>query len=311
MAEGGESGAVGPLAGVMHPEKGPRSPDSVIAALAAMQHGVMARRQLLTEGVSDEAIKVRLRSQRLVRLHRGVYAAGHDTLTAEGKWLGAVLACGPGAVLSHRAAAALHGLRAAWRDFKEVSAPRAVKRIPGVIVHRPRSLTAHDRTTVQGVPVTTVSRTLTDLADVVSARTLKQLLEQAEILRLDATPQPIPGRRGAGRLTRVLNEHGPHVSFTRSDLERRFLALIDAARLPPPLTNTTVDGMEVDFCWPERRLVIETDGWETHGTRTAFRRDRRRTVALQLGGWTVVRFTYDDVAHEPGYVTRTLRALLV
>ena len=287
----------------------PRSPDAVIAVLAARQHGVVARRQLLALGVSADAIALRLAAERLCPIHRGVYAVGHPALTAEGRWLGAVLACGDGAALSHRAGAALWAMRQEWRDLLEVSGARTLTGRPGIIVHRPRRLPEEDCTVLFGIPVTTVSRTLVDLADVVRPRLLQRLLEQAEIMRLDASPVPIPGRRGAGRLRRALLAHSPVVQLTRSELEARFLELCRDAGLPPPRANVVIEGMEVDFCWPDRRLIVETDGWAYHGTRAAFSRDRRRSVELTVAGWTVVRFTYEDVVHDPNHVVHTLRRL--
>ena len=281
----------------------------MIVRLASRQHGVVARRQLLALGVGRDAIARRLRDGRLHSLHAGVYAVGHPELRIEGKWLAAVLACGPGAVLSHRAAAALSGLRPAWRDRIEVSAARTAVGRPGIVVHRPRRLEDDERTILDRIPVTTVARTLTDVADVVEARVLRKLLEQAEILRLDATPTVIPGRRGAGRLAAALAELRPHVRLTRSDLEDRFLEIC-RGDLPPPLVNGVIEGEEVDFCWPAARVIAETDGWATHGTRTAFGRDRRRSTSLSMRGWIVVRFTYDDVVYDPVYVTDALRRLL-
>ena len=290
----------------MRGRKGPRSADGVIAALAARQYGVVARAQLRAEGVSSDAIDRRIGTI-LHPVHAGVYAAGHPRLTAEGRWLAGVLACRHGTALSHRAATALHGLRPAWRDFVEVIAPRTIKRVPDVIVHRPRRLDGV--TVVAGIPVTDVSRTLVDLADVVTEAVLRKVVEQAEVMRLDATPVPIPGRRGYGRLRRVLAELAP-VTLTRSELEDRFLALCVGAALPGPQVNGVIEGMEVDFSWPEHRLIVETDGWEHHGTRAAFGRDRRRSAALQVAGWAVVRFTYEDVVRHPADVIATVRRLL-
>ncbi len=185
--------------------KGPRSPDVAIAVLASRQYGVVTRRQLLDAGVSGSAIDSRVGTL-LHRVHGGVFAVGHPGLSIEGRWLAATLAFGPGAALSHRAAAALWGLRAAWSRFREVSAPRTAKGRPGIILHRPRSIEA---TTHRGIPVTTPAQTLVDVADVASPRVLKKVLEQAEILRLDGTPVPVPGRRGYGRLVAALAELGP------------------------------------------------------------------------------------------------------
>ena len=284
--------------------------DGIIATIAARQFGVVARRQLLEAGVSRAAIAYRLADQRLHPVHDGVYAVGTPELRIEGRWLAAVMASGEGAVLSHRAGAALLGLRPAWRDRVEVSAARTVKFCRGVTTHRPRSLTDEERTTHLGIPVTTVSRTLADVADVVNARVLRAVLEQAQILRLDADPPVIRGRRGAGRLAAALAELRPHVPTTRSQLERRFLELCEEAGLPRPLVNTTIEGMEVDFCWPAARLVVEADGWGVHGTHEAFKRDRRRSALLSMRGWTVTRFSDDDILRDRRYVESTLTTLI-
>lgn len=294
----------------MRARKGPPSADARIATLAARQYGVVGRRQLLEAGVSRNAIAYRLADQRLHHVHEGVYAVGIPRPIIEGRWLAAVLASGEGAVLSHRAAAAHLGLRPAWRDRVEVSAARSVKYCRGVTTHRPRRLADHERTTHLGIPVTTVSRTLTDVADVAHARVLRQVLEQAEILRLDATPEVIPGRRGAGRLARALAELRPHVPLTRSQLEIRFLEICRDAGLPRPLVNTSIDGMEVDFCWPAARLVVEADGWGVHSTHEAFKRDRRRSALLSMRGWTVTRFSDDDIVRDRRYVESTLTTLI-
>jgi very-short-patch-repair endonuclease len=287
----------------MRAQKGPRSPEDVIASLAARQFGVVARRQLLDAGLSNAVIHRRIGSV-LHPLHAGVYAAGHATLTTEGCWMAAVLACGDESGLSHRAGAALWGLRPAWRGYREVSAPRSVKAVRGVILHRPRTL---ELTVHQGIRVTPVGRTIVDVADVVGVRALRAVLEQAEVLRLDCDAVPIPGRRGYGRLVAALAEHSPVVSFTRSQLERAFVEICCEAGLPQPRMNGIIEGMEVDASWPELRLAVEIDSWKYHGTRTAHRRDRRRTATLQLAGWTPLRFTDEDIELDPEYVARTLR----
>jgi hypothetical protein len=280
-------------------------------ALAASQHGVVARRQLLGAGLTPQQIGRRVRAGRLIVVHRGVYAVGHAALTVDGRWMAAVLACGAGAALSDRPAAAAWGLRPAWLGWREVCTTAECRRVEGVIVHRPRSLGASDVTRVRGVPVTTVARTLVDLADVVPPAVLRRVLEQAEVLRLDAPVTPIAGRRGVERLETALAELRIRVPrMTRSELERRMLDLCAARGLPPPDANFTVAGDEVDFTWPDHRVAVETDGWDTHGTRAAFGRDRRRSTTLQLAGWVILRFTYDDVVHDPGYVAASLATAL-
>ncbi len=286
--------------------KDPRSPDGVIAVLASRQYGVVARRQLLDAGVSANAVDSRIGTV-LRRLHAGVYAVGHLGLTVEGRWLGAVLAYGPGAVLSHRAAAALWGLRRAWNGFLEVSASRHAKPRPGIVLHRPHTIEA---TVHRGIPVTTPARTLVDVADVVRPRVLRKVLEEAEILRLDATPVPVPGRRGYGRLVKALAELGPTVPLTRSELEDAFRQLCSDAGLPVPAANLTVQGMEIDFIWPEHRIAVEIDSWRYHGTRAAFGRDRRRSARMHLAGWGLLRFTDWDVVADTGYVAETCATAL-
>lgn len=272
--------------------------DAAISTLAAAQHGVLARRQLLAEGVGTDAIKRRVRARRLVRIYQGVYAAGHSELTLYGQWMAAVLACGPGAALSHRAAAALWCLRPAWRDWLEVSSLKDVA-VPGILTHRVRTM---EVTTHRGIRVTTVARTLTDVADVANPRVLAQVLDQAEILRLDACVEIKSGRRGAGRLATALGHIDPLPHLPRSELERQFLELCPVK----PVMGLVIEGYETDFAWPDARVVAELDGWDTHRTHAAFQSDRRRDVALKLAGWTVLRFTHRDVFHEPGYVTDTL-----
>jgi predicted transcriptional regulator of viral defense system len=157
---------------------GERHPDHLIGALAAAQHGVVSRRQLLGAGLTPEMVRTRVAMRRLVPLHRGVYAVGHRRLRREGHWLAAVLAVGPGAALSHREAAALHGLRPADRTTVDVTAA-ARRRVPGVQVHRVERIDAADATSVDGIPVTTVARTLVDLASVVPPQALRKALRRS------------------------------------------------------------------------------------------------------------------------------------
>jgi len=290
--------------------------DRAIATLAARQHGVVTRGQLLDAGLTRKAVQVRLTSGHLVRLHRGVYAVGHAQLRLEGRWLAAVLAAGPGAALSHRSAAALHGIRES--SALDVTSTRRVA-VRGVTIHRTTRLDPEDLTTRRGVRATTLARTLVDLAAVLPPPYTAKLLREADRLnKLNATTlhaalERTSGRGGAGRaaLRAALEQHHRHAtSLTLSELEDRFLALLDAHDLPHPLTNHLIDGMRVDAVWPEQRLAVELDGWAFHHDRAAFEEDRTRSTRLAEAGWTPVRFTHAQLVDRPHDIAATLRALL-
>jgi predicted transcriptional regulator of viral defense system len=287
-------------------------PDRALGELAAPQHGVVARRQLEAAGVTRQMVASRVASGQLVRLHRGVYAVGHARLRREGWWLAAVLAAGSGAVLSHRDAAALHGLRPPGdrRRVDVTTAGRAVG-TSRIDVHRTTVLASEDAAIVAGIPVTSIARTLVDLAAVVTARELGKALEEAERQRrfdlrgIEEALERTRQRRGRGHSTmrQGLEElRATGASVTRSELEERFVALLDARSVPRPWTNYGIEGMEVDACWPEQRLVVELDGWDSHGTRQAFQRDRSRSNDLAATGWTLLRFTHADVTRRPADV---------
>jgi hypothetical protein len=254
------------------------------------------RAQLLNLGLSVDAIESRLRRGSLHRLHEGVYAVGHGDVSLRGRWLAAVLAAGPGAVLSHRAAAALWGLRP--YDGIEVTAPHRRASRLGSIVHRSSLLPADERTVVDGIPVTTVPRTLFDLAAVLPRRQAERAVEEAEVqgltdeLSLPDLVARYPGRRGARTIRRLLERGNIGLHVTRSELERRFLELIMAVGLPPPALNALAEGFECDVVWREQRVIAELDGRSTHDTGTAFERDRRRDRVLAAAGWRVIRVTW-------------------
>ena len=286
--------------------------DSRVAALAARQHGVITRAQLTALGLSDDAIRRRVRAGRLHRIHRGVYAVGHPRLTMHGRLLAAVVSYGDRAVASHRSAAVL------WKLLPE-RGPRVDVTVTGgggrgrrgaIIVHR-SALPAEAVTVRDGIPVTTPLRTLVDLADVLPRRALERAMDEAAYLRLDLRGlQPVPGRRGAGQLRRVLAGHEAGSTRTRSRLEELMLALCRRAGLPEPEVNQTIQGYEADFVWREARLIVETDGWAAHGTRAAFERDRRRDAQHTAAGWRVVRITIRRLEEEPEAVAEQLRRLL-
>lgn len=294
--------------------------EAAIGRLAAGQHGVVARRQLATLGVTETMIRDRMRSGQLLRLHAGVYAVGHRQLRREGIWLAAVLALGPGAALSHRDAAGLHDLRAANHARVDVTTTRRGTRPqPGIELRRTTVLDARDVTVVGAIPVTTIARTLVDLASVLPRQQLARALREADIRRavdahdVEDALSRTRNRPGSGHATlrAVLEEHRDRgLQLTRSVLEDRFLALLAAHGLPRPATNARVGPFEVDAFWPARRLVVELDGWQHHHDRVAFQRDRDKGNALIELGCTVLRFTHDDVARDPVKIAAQLRALL-
>ncbi len=253
-------------------------------------------------------LRSRLASGQLLKLHRGVYAVGHASLRREGFWLAAVLAVGEQAALSHRDAAALHGLRPSNRPRVEVSTTAERNGTAKIDVYARRLLDARDTTSVRGIRTTTVARTLVDLAEVLAPQALTKVCGEAERQgKLDANgiEESLRHRRGrqgpaTAKLRAVLRELGHHgATLTRSPLEDLFLALLDAHDLPRPATNAYVAGYEGDAVWPTARLVVELDGWDAHKTRRAFQHDRTKQNALTTNGWTVLRFTHDDVVRRP------------
>jgi very-short-patch-repair endonuclease len=249
----------------------------------------------------------------LHRVHLGIYALVPPTLLSRrGRYWAAVLACGDGGVLSHRSAADLHGLRRTDRPAVEVTVRRTYARnVDGVQVHRSSTLTAVDITTVDGIPCTTLARTLLDLAAVVDRRSLERALEQAEIMEvldLGALDDQVQRNRttvGGRRLRAVLADYGGGQTPTESELEERFLALCRAAGLPVPERQVYIDPgdgepmVRADFAWRAQRLVVETDGGRYHRSRRAFESDRRRDQRLMLAGWRVLRITWRQLRDEP------------
>jgi len=219
--------------------------------------------------------------------------------------MAAVLAVGDEAVLSHRDAAALHGLRppgdhARW----EVTTTARAGSTDRIRVFRTIALDARDTAAVEGIPVTSVARTLVDLAGTLPREQLAKALNEAERRRVfdlravEHAMRACARRNGRGHaeLRRALAQLAAvGAQVTRSELEDRFVALLDAHDLPRPATNYGIEGMDVDACWPEQRLVVELDGWNAHHTRQAFQDDRERGNVLELAGWTLLRFTWADV----------------
>ena len=223
-----------------------------------------------------------------------MYAVGHLGLGQEARWLAAVLACGDGAVLSHRSGAALWCIRLGELFRPEVTAEYD-RRHPGITTHRAK-LAAADRTTHRGIPVTSPARTLADLAHVLDHDELTRALREAMFRRLydPMAIQDALTRRPSKALKDLLTE----ASVTQSMMEDRFLTICTRHRLPRPDTQHRIGAKRYDFAWPQHKVVVETDSWLAHANQVAFQADRSQTNALQLAGWLVLRFTWADLTRR-------------
>jgi hypothetical protein len=289
-----------------------RTVESKLSQIATRAHGVVTRAELLDAGVTRQQIGSRLASGGLIRVHPGVYRVGHRAPSTEATYLAAVLAAGAGALLSGLAAAHLHGLVRGSSPPAEVTA-RTQRRIEGVRVHRCRSLDAMEGISVRGIPVTTVPRTLVDIAAVLSLDAMARACHEAGV-RYRTTPAQVeavleqrPNSRGAQKLRRVIDQD---VRVTLSKLERSFLQLLDAEGLPLPLTNRAAGGRRVDCRWPERRLTVELDSYRFHNSRHSWELDHHREREARARGDEFRRFTYTDVVEDPRALLSELRPLL-
>ena len=282
------------------------TPDEAIARVASRSGGVIDRAQLSALGLTRGAIGHRIRLGRLRPLYRGVYAVGHEAIQVRGRLVAGLLAAGPGAALSHRTAAALWKLIRSMPPFVDVTTTNRSRRSrAGLVPHQTRTLEA---TILHNLPITTPIRTLQDLATILPRPAIERACSEALVQHLVTAEQLARQHgRGAAVLARIA---GDGVAPTRSELERRFLKAVSRARLPRPQVNTQLNGHEVDFLWPEQRLVIELDGWQFHGHRLAFERDRMRDAELKLLGYTVVRFTWRRLRDEPTTMTTRIADFL-
>ena len=287
--------------------------DNVIAAIAGPQHGVITRWQLLDVGLTDGAMAYRVAIGRLHRLYNGVYAVGHRPVSPYAHALAAVLACGPGAALSHGSAATLWGITKHWQSPLEVTA-RSARRRPRLHIHRSTTLTRRDVTRHYGIPVTTPARTLLDntdrLADTVLARAVNDLrlaryLSLADLADLLARH---PHTRAANRLCEHLAH--PQRPPTRSEFEDAFLPFAKRYGLPAPQVNTRVAGHEADILFPAHKLVVELDSWQYHSGREQFERDRDRDPDLLAAGIVTVRLTWERFSLTPEREAERLHAIL-
>ncbi|HEY7631857.1 MAG TPA: DUF559 domain-containing protein [Thermoleophilaceae bacterium] len=284
-----------------------------LADLAGRQGGVVALWQLLEIGFSRETIQHWLQSGRLHRIHKGVYSLGHRAIAWKGRLTAAVIACGPEAVVSHRSAAAWWALLPSERAIVDVTAPGRHRR-RGIDGHR-AELHVCDRTIHEDIPITTIARTLLDLAEVVSPGRLAKAVETAErrnLFDLRAVEDVLarsPGRHGHRQLRSLLADYRC-APTTRSKLEIDFLEFIEEEDLPRPESNASIGGYEVDMLWDQQRVIVELDTWDYHGTHEAFERDRARDIDLQLWGYVVLRITGRRLREERAHVAAQLRTLL-
>jgi very-short-patch-repair endonuclease len=282
---------------------------SALAAFAARQHHVITTAQLRSLGFSPAAIRHLVGTQRIFRVHRGVHAVGRKQLTEEGRWMAAVLACPPGAALSHVSAAVL------WELLRHDSARPHVIVPAGRSNRGPRAITVHHSTTLAdpdvtlhaAIPVTTVLRTLSDLAlgglpDIPLDGAVRQAgrLHRADLQLLEDQP----------RLGKIVRLYDPLIGMTDSDMEVLFLAVCTHHRLPPPVAQEPFGPYRADFTWHEHRLVVECDSRGWHDNDVNFLSDRRKDRAIRAAGYEVLRFTYAEIVHQPAIVAREIRAAL-
>jgi very-short-patch-repair endonuclease len=275
--------------------------------LAARQHGVLTREQLNELGFSGPAIERRVANGRLHRISRSVYAVGRPELTRRGRWMAAILACGPAAVLSHRSAAELWGIGTEREGLIEVSLRGSlVRKRPGIKAYRRPKLEEREVTAFSHIPVTGIVRTMIDCSNHLDPAGIERMVNEADarrLVRLDvlrAELESRPGQWGVGKLREVIDRHT--FRLTDSELERHFLFLVESLGLPLPLTGQWLNGFKVDFYWPDLGLVVETDGLTYHRTPAQQVRDRARDQAHTAAGLSHLRFTHAQVRFEPDYV---------
>lgn len=293
--------------------------DDLITGIAAEQHGLITRAQLLERGVSVGSVSARVRTGRFRLVHRGVYVVG-PLVPPGASEMAAVLACGPFAAVSHASAAGLWSPPLDRSRANPVSycKSRTMDAVPlvditvargdrrdraGIRVHR-GCLEPGDVTHIDGIPVTTPVRTLLDLATVLGRRDMEQALARAtrdgvvDLAELREIVAARPGRSGS-RLLRSLVDSDAPPAMTRSQAEERLLALLRKGQLPGPRTNAPIGACEVDFLWQRERLVVEVDGFAWHGSRRSFEADRRRDASLTAQGFRVMRVTWRQIVEEP------------
>jgi hypothetical protein len=294
------------------------TPAARIAARASIRHGIVDAHDLSDLGIASSTVRAWVASGRVHRLHRNVYSVVPPSLIShEGRWLAAVLACGPGAALSYQAAAEHVGLIERWRRRVPLHVSlidRRKVRLEGIIVHRPRHLEERDIKEHNGIRTTSATRTLFDLTSVVTPTVLRELFERAEYLeeldraRLRTLLIGATGRRGLRALRDLAGFEPIPLSRIRSKLEGIILKLCRTHSLPVPGVNVPFGDYELDFFWPAARLVVEADGGRHVRERRAT--DNERDLRLQLAGHLVRRYSEEALEEEPA-VSRELLHLLM
>lgn len=297
-----------------------KEPPAGLRALncAARQGGAIARAQLRALGLDDDRIDRLVRAGWLVRVHRGVYRIG--VLTPRGLLFAAVLATGPRSAVSHRSAAHEHGLlRTRPPAVVDVTAPTSRRRRKGIRPHESR-LGEAEIATRGGLRITTVARTLLDIATGLSEPRLQAAVDEARVQRrlnlpaVEATIVRAPGHHGAGALRRALARHDPGRGRPIGDFERRAIAFLRDHDFPPYVRNFVVvvegEPFSLDVVWLERRVALELDGRTFHDNAPSFASDRRRSRRLAAAGWQIVRGTWEDLDDRPDELAADVWALL-
>lgn len=294
---------------------------------AKRRYGIVARRLLIAAGAHPRSVDSCVRNRSLKKLYAGVYSIGHDVLTFEGRQMAAVLAGGPNAVLSHRAAASLHGILPRTRRLEVIrsSSPdrhrpppkHASREIhPGLTIHRTRTITTEEIWIVKGIPVTSPIRTVINLAERESVSTLREALRRGIARNLFAVDQIVGaldrcrGRRGIAKLRKAIEDWNPSELRVRSELEIRFLELCRDHGLPRPRVNDYRGDHEVDFQWQGSNLIAEVDGAAYHSDRRSRHRDYRKSLRLTASGNRVVRLDESMVTAEAKETAGLLREML-
>jgi very-short-patch-repair endonuclease len=283
-----------------------------IAALAARQYGHVTRAQLVELGLGRGAIDGRIEAGKLIAVHAGVYAVGHEQTAAVARAAAAVLACGPGAALSHSSAASLWGIGKRWDFPLEVTVP-GDRRRQGIRIHRCTTLTRKDIRRHLGIRVTSPARTVLEIAPRLTDQALARAVNDARLGRhlrltdLDELLERTPHHPGARRLRPFADTRQ---APTRSGWEDKLTGFAERFDLPTPRINAHVAGWEVDAVFDDERLIVELDGWETHQDRRSFETDRERDAATLAAGFATVRVTWDRFHNAPAREAARLQQIL-